>query len=303
MADALATRKQCEGCGDVFETRRRLHMHQSQTQNTACHAVYFGLNADDNVSNNANAIHDKFGTYPSSHPSSASCPVSRPTAAASASKRYPVNPLPSSSQSQHTQPLFLPDSEDEFEYPPQDDVSSPSPLQIFQGEPQEQSEDEDEPEEDNDNEPEEGFDADAAYRASVEHIWEPARPEMNDDMELDDDEERRGRDPVADEGDDEDEEAAQAADGGSGEIGDGGNPQNYVVDKYPDDAAGKPVPAPPGSGSANAGNDRENNPWAPFKNQVEWEIARWAKLRGPTSTAFSELLNIVGQGTPQTIIQ
>lgn len=34
--------------------------------------------------------------------------------------------------------------------------------------------------------------------------------------------------------------------------------------------------------------------WAPFSTRTEWEIARWAKLRGPSSTALSELLKIDG---------
>lgn len=40
----------------------------------------------------------------------------------------------------------------------------------------------------------------------------------------------------------------------------------------------------------------ENGPleWAPFSTQLEWEVARWAKLRGPSSTALSELLQING---------
>ncbi|KAI0039510.1 hypothetical protein FA95DRAFT_1504079 [Auriscalpium vulgare] len=36
------------------------------------------------------------------------------------------------------------------------------------------------------------------------------------------------------------------------------------------------------------------NEWAPFANRLEWDIAKWAKLRGPTSTAFTELLQIEG---------
>jgi hypothetical protein len=40
----------------------------------------------------------------------------------------------------------------------------------------------------------------------------------------------------------------------------------------------------------------ENNlsEWAPFSTRLEWEVARWAKLRGPSSTALSELLQIDG---------
>lgn len=34
--------------------------------------------------------------------------------------------------------------------------------------------------------------------------------------------------------------------------------------------------------------------WAPFTSEVDWRIAKWAKLRGPGSTAFSELLGIDG---------
>ena len=34
--------------------------------------------------------------------------------------------------------------------------------------------------------------------------------------------------------------------------------------------------------------------WAPFSTRMDWEVARWAKLRGPSSTALSELLGING---------
>ncbi|KAH9013364.1 hypothetical protein EDB85DRAFT_2076599 [Lactarius pseudohatsudake] len=37
-----------------------------------------------------------------------------------------------------------------------------------------------------------------------------------------------------------------------------------------------------------------DNPFAPFTSKMEWEIARWAKLRGPGSTAFTELTSIEG---------
>jgi hypothetical protein len=35
-----------------------------------------------------------------------------------------------------------------------------------------------------------------------------------------------------------------------------------------------------------------DNPFAPFSSQLEWEIARWGKMRGPSSTALTELLSI-----------
>ena len=36
------------------------------------------------------------------------------------------------------------------------------------------------------------------------------------------------------------------------------------------------------------------NVWAPFASKIDWEIAMWVKLRGPSSTALSELLNVEG---------
>jgi hypothetical protein len=38
---------------------------------------------------------------------------------------------------------------------------------------------------------------------------------------------------------------------------------------------------------------RENK-WAPFASRLDWEVARWAKMRGSGSTAFSDLLAIPG---------
>lgn len=36
------------------------------------------------------------------------------------------------------------------------------------------------------------------------------------------------------------------------------------------------------------------NPFAPFTSQLDWDVARWAKLRGPSSTAFTELMDLEG---------
>lgn len=38
----------------------------------------------------------------------------------------------------------------------------------------------------------------------------------------------------------------------------------------------------------------DENVWAPFKSKLDWDLARWAKMRGPGSTALSELLAIDG---------
>ncbi|KAH8983326.1 hypothetical protein EDB86DRAFT_2811652 [Lactarius hatsudake] len=34
--------------------------------------------------------------------------------------------------------------------------------------------------------------------------------------------------------------------------------------------------------------------WSPFRSQRDWDFARWAKKRGPTSTLVTELLAIDG---------
>ena len=70
-----------------------------------------------------------------------------------------------------------------------------------------------------------------------------------------------------------------------------------VVVSFPSNAAGAPI------ANVNAVLKYESyqndlvdldNIWAPFSSQLDWEVARWAKLRGPSSTAFTELLNIKG---------
>ena len=43
-----------------------------------------------------------------------------------------------------------------------------------------------------------------------------------------------------------------------------------------------------------SGLSSHRNPWAPFTSEIDWKVAHWAKMRGPGSTAFSELLAING---------
>lgn len=38
----------------------------------------------------------------------------------------------------------------------------------------------------------------------------------------------------------------------------------------------------------------QENMYAPFSCKIDWEIAKWAKLRGPSSTAFTDLMKIEG---------
>ncbi|THH28685.1 hypothetical protein EUX98_g5504 [Antrodiella citrinella] len=69
--------------------------------------------------------------------------------------------------------------------------------------------------------------------------------------------------------------------------------QDIYVKQYPSQLAGKPTRQADGP-FASYGTNMVNNPYAPFPSEREWLIARWAKLRGPSSTALDELLKLDG---------
>ncbi|KAI0074312.1 hypothetical protein K474DRAFT_1716561 [Panus rudis PR-1116 ss-1] len=65
---------------------------------------------------------------------------------------------------------------------------------------------------------------------------------------------------------------------------------------YPSTKAGSPIPEQElrtaGYAHYASRSGGVENPYAPFKSKLDWEVARWAKLHGPSSTAVSELLSI-----------
>ncbi|KAG2345891.1 hypothetical protein BDR05DRAFT_1012129 [Suillus weaverae] len=69
-----------------------------------------------------------------------------------------------------------------------------------------------------------------------------------------------------------------------------------TVVPYLNSRAGQPIPQAEIQNSnatyASSIDDDVGNPYAPFCSQMDWEIARWAKLRSSSSTAFSDLLSI-----------
>ncbi|KAJ7940028.1 hypothetical protein B0H13DRAFT_1586701 [Mycena leptocephala] len=72
-----------------------------------------------------------------------------------------------------------------------------------------------------------------------------------------------------------------------------------IVEKYPSASAGRPISSAASKTSEQAyksslGNSTDVNPYAPFNSKMDWEIAKWAKLRGSGSTAFADLLHIDG---------
>jgi hypothetical protein len=71
-----------------------------------------------------------------------------------------------------------------------------------------------------------------------------------------------------------------------------------IVVKYPG-RAGEPISMTGGAASEQAylgslHDSAASSPYAPFTSKMDWEIARWAKLRGSGSTAFNDLLAIEG---------
>ncbi|KAJ7709363.1 hypothetical protein B0H16DRAFT_1679153 [Mycena metata] len=63
--------------------------------------------------------------------------------------------------------------------------------------------------------------------------------------------------------------------------------------------AGRPIPSSQTLNSeevyhSSLHGSSETNLYAPFNSKVDWEMARWAKLRGSGSTAFTDLLHIDG---------
>lgn len=68
---------------------------------------------------------------------------------------------------------------------------------------------------------------------------------------------------------------------------------------YPHKLPGKPIGQMTSDDAAyQAMLESSPQPYAPFISRIDWEMAKWAKLRGPGSTAFSELLQIEGVRIP-----
>jgi hypothetical protein len=168
------------------------------------------------------------------------------------------------------------------------DVDDPPPLMDV-------SDDEGDDEDDEDSEV-------AEMVAELEKSWEPPREGAPRQDAMDDEVDADDRPPLMDVPND------VVDDGGHEQperqadrfiIGDGYGIKPAVRirynDRHPSARAGQPLTHEESRdhvySAALGGGD---NPWAPFNSKKDWEIARWAKLRGAGSTAFSELLAIDG---------
>ncbi|KAH9038021.1 hypothetical protein EDB83DRAFT_2228544 [Lactarius deliciosus] len=73
-----------------------------------------------------------------------------------------------------------------------------------------------------------------------------------------------------------------------------GSQAQVIVDSFPHGVPGTPTPDPfQGQSDYRSHEDALNTSvWAPFHSQCDWEIALWAKIRRPTLSALTELLQI-----------
>ena len=143
--------------------------------------------------------------------------------------------------------------------------------------------------------------------AELEKGWEPLREGAPHDMpplmDISDDEDD-GEEAPHQEADDSDVNADESHTQHKRNIdcfiiGDGSAVKPAVRihynDKHPSAQAGQPLTRQESRddvyGATLGGGD---NPWAPLNSKKDWEISRWAKLRGAGSTAFSELLAVNG---------
>ena len=66
---------------------------------------------------------------------------------------------------------------------------------------------------------------------------------------------------------------------------------------FPNPRAGEPIRSVSSTDNTYAtslGSGSNANPYSPFASKIDWEVAKWAKLQGPSSTSFMELLKIEG---------
>ncbi|KAJ7204055.1 hypothetical protein GGX14DRAFT_398364 [Mycena pura] len=71
--------------------------------------------------------------------------------------------------------------------------------------------------------------------------------------------------------------------------------QQPIIVQFTDGDAGAPLrQGEPGYERYKADLGDSANFWSPFTSKLDWEVSQWAKLQGPGSTAFTDLLKIDG---------
>ncbi|KAJ7896209.1 hypothetical protein B0H13DRAFT_2523416, partial [Mycena leptocephala] len=127
----------------------------------------------------------------------------------------------------------------------------------------------------------------AAYEARAADGWEPPRPSGAADEDAD------MEDPAAP--GDEPEAPPRARE--QRMIAEDRFHEKPVIEKFPGSRAGQPMSDESTASAEQQYSDTlgsSGNIYAPFTSKMDWEVARWAKLRGSGSTAFTDLLKIEG---------
>ncbi|KAF8342437.1 hypothetical protein F5887DRAFT_1283804 [Amanita rubescens] len=73
--------------------------------------------------------------------------------------------------------------------------------------------------------------------------------------------------------------------------------EEYEIKHFPGMQAGMPIATPTARKSTYTKYQEQlkgDSVYAPFASKLDWEVARWAKLRGPSSSALDELFKIEG---------
>jgi hypothetical protein len=66
-----------------------------------------------------------------------------------------------------------------------------------------------------------------------------------------------------------------------------------TIEQFSFGSPGAPIPGmPPGPSTYESQVTLAASVWAPFRSQCDWDLARWAKMRSPTSSAVTDLLAI-----------
>ena len=91
-------------------------------------------------------------------------------------------------------------------------------------------------------------------------------------------------------------EAGDHADGDHADLTPPQTPSTLVIDQFPFGNPGMPIPEKPQGSSVYDSWEATSmgSPWAPFQSELDWNVARWVKMCGRTSSAVTELLGIPG---------
>ncbi|THU76633.1 hypothetical protein K435DRAFT_813215, partial [Dendrothele bispora CBS 962.96] len=126
----------------------------------------------------------------------------------------------------------------------------------------------------------------AAEASAMEQVWEPERPQNMDSVHDSEHEQLF-------QGSDDSEVDAQREQNEARLNESNGFYTTCYSDKYPSRKVGA-VLQEESTRDERYGEEMKiaDNPWEPFASKLDWEVAHWAKMRGPGSTSFSELLAI-----------